>query len=63
MDKRQNKIDRKITMSQAYDMFLKQMGGQTSTGNKDPCNKYCSNMKCQLACGYLRNKSFIKSDW
>jgi hypothetical protein len=45
-------------MGQAYDLFLKQMGGKTSTGNKDPCSKYCSNYDCQKSCGHIKHRNF-----
>jgi hypothetical protein len=58
-NKPENKIEnRKITMGQAYDMFLKQMGGKESTGNTSPCGKDCSEKRCRIACQFLKNKNF-----
>ena len=48
------KQNRSVSMADAYDMFLKQMGGRVSTLNPDPCDKNCQNTKCLLARKTLR---------
>ena len=40
---------RHVTMAQAYDNFLKQMGGSTSIELKDRCDKNCMNKWCLKA--------------
>ncbi len=43
-------------INDAYDLFLKQMGGSTSTGNTDPCGPNCSEPECRKQCSYFRLK-------
>ncbi len=40
-------------MDEAYDSFLKQMGGSVSTGNPNPCGPICEKNKCRVACRML----------
>ena len=42
------------SMANAYDMFLKQMGGKVSTLQENPCDKNCQNEKCLRARKQMR---------
>ncbi len=39
---------------EAYDSFLKQMGGSVSTGNPNPCGPNCDDNDCRVACRMRR---------
>ena len=42
------------SMANAYDMFLKQMGGKVSTLQENTCDKNCQNEKCLRARKQMR---------